>query len=140
METEEKPGNPVTVVEKPKRSVLFVATCLFAWVFYAILVVIYFLPVIFPGRFTETLNKYAPDEIVTRGQVIFFAFTISLLHALAFTGTILMWLHHKWGYWLFGITTLSITVFQLFQDNVKISATLVYILLLIIFGLFSRKK
>jgi hypothetical protein len=125
-------------VQLKKRPVLLSALCLFSWVYFFLLSVLFLLGLFHSGQMMQALNLYAPVSQYSKSTVTFILGSNALLHILSFTGVIVMWNLRKYGYFIFGGSVLVITLYQLLMPNVVFSATFVYIVLLVLFGLYFR--
>jgi len=112
--------------------------CLFGFVYFALLSLLFMLAIFYSGWITNVTNKYVPAEAVTRTQVILVFITGALLHGVAFAGLILIWKMRKLGYLLLCVPCLAVASYHLFQSQISISATIFYISFIIIFGFYYR--
>ena len=135
-------GSLPTEVPQPvrlnKRPVFLSALCLFSWVYFFLLSALFLSGLFHSGWMTQALNLYAPVTLYSKSTVTFILGSNALLHILSFTGVIVMWNLRKYGYFIFGGSVLVISLYQLLMPNIVFSATLVYIVLLILFGLYFR--
>lgn len=122
-----------------KRPFVLSILCMFSFVYFGIISLLFFLSLIYSGWITEVVNKYMEDKDYTTVQVVGIALAGFLLHGFSFAGCIRMWYMKRSGYLIFGISTLIIAVYQLFQDQIHVLETVIYIGLIILFGLFYRK-
>jgi hypothetical protein len=83
--------------------------------------------------------RYIPENAFTRTGIFLYLLGGFLLHAVSFTGTLLIWKMKKKGYVLFGVSTLVIAAYQLFLARISPMTTAVYIFLVIAFGFFLKK-
>ncbi|MEI6435717.1 MAG: hypothetical protein WCP32_12790 [Bacteroidota bacterium] len=126
-------------VEKPEtRPVLLTVLCLAAFMFFAILSVLFFTGIIYSEWITGVTDQYIPENKYSTSQFRVLFVSGFLLHALAFVGVILIWRLIKTGYYLLGISSLVIASYQLFQPGFTVASTSVYIFLLICFGMFYK--
>jgi hypothetical protein len=138
--TEEKE----TPVEKgitplPERPFLLTVICLFSFVFFGFLSLLFLLSIFYSGRITEILQKYSPEDNKSRLALTAFVVAGFLLHALSIYGTLLLWKMRRRGYMIFGIPVLIIAAYQLSQTKIFFTTTLVYVGLIILFGLFYKR-
>ena len=112
---------------------------LFSWVFFGLLSILFLTGIFWSAWVTRVTNHYIPSETwsVTQVRLIFAAGF--LLHLLAFTGIILTWNMKKTGYYLLAISCLVIAAAQSLQPQIAASATALYILFILAFGIFYRK-
>ena len=125
--------------DSKSRPVVLSILCLFGFVYFTLLSLLFILAIFYSGWITEVTNKYMPAEAVTRSRVLLVFITGALLHAVAFAGLILIWNRRKMGYFLLGIPCFAIAAWHLFQSQISISSTLVYIIFIIVFGLYYRR-
>ena len=121
------------------RPIILTIFCLFGFMYFALLALLFILATFYSGWITEVTNKYVPAEAVTKAQVLLIFFTGALLHLVAFAGLVLLWNMRRTGYYLMGIPCLAVACYHLFQPGLSISATIIYILFIIIFGFFFRR-
>jgi len=113
--------------------------CLFGFVYFTLLSLLFILAIFYSGWITEVTNKYVPAEIVTRTDMLLFLLTGAILHLIAFAGLIFIWNMRKIGYFLLGIPCLVVASYHLLQSQISIYNTLVYIIFIIVFGLYYRR-
>jgi hypothetical protein len=112
--------------------------CIFSFVFSGTLSLLLLLSVFYSGWITDVINQYTLNSY-SKVQLLMIIIGGFILHATAFAGTLKMWKLKKSGYWLFSISILMITVYQLFNHTIPVSYTLLYISLVIFSGFFYRK-
>jgi len=122
-----------------KRPVLLSVLCLFAWTYYGIMASLFFLALFFSESITGIINQYIPDEGWSALRISSIFLGMFLLHAVAFSGIILLWYQKAAGYYLFAIPSIAITVVHLFRPEISWFTTAVYALCVILFGLFFRR-
>lgn len=113
--------------------------CVFAFVFFGLISLLFLFSLFYSGSIIRVINEYIPEGSVTPNRIILVALFGFLFHGIAFTGTFLMLKMKKTGYVLFGIAALIICVYQLFQDKISLMTSLIYIILIILFGLYYKK-
>lgn len=121
------------------RPVILSIFCLFGFVYFALLALLFILATFYSGWITEVTNNYVPAEAATKAQIFLLFFSGALLHLVAFAGLILLWKMRRTGYYLLGVPCLAVACYHLFQPGLSISTTLIYILFIIIFGFFFRR-
>lgn len=126
-------ANPV------KRPFLLTLLCLFSYVFFGLIALIYLLAIVFSGTLADMVLRYAPEKYGTPSLVFVYSLGGFLLHTFSFLGILLMWKMKKLGYMFFGISSLIISSYQVFASRISPLTTAVYIFLLIAFGLFIKK-
>ncbi|MCX6245675.1 MAG: hypothetical protein NTU98_13355 [Bacteroidetes bacterium] len=123
----------------PPRPFLLTLLCLFSYIFFGLISLIFLAALFYSGSITWMVLRYTPENPMTRTGIFFYIFGGFLFHALSFTGTLLIWKLKKKGYFLFGVSTLIIAVYQLFSSRISPLTTAVYIFLILAFGFFLRK-
>ncbi len=125
--------NPVS------RPFLLSALCLFAMVNFGFLSILFLLATFYSGRITHVLNIYIPEDHYTPSRILLLFLAGSVLNALAFSGTVLIWKLRRTGYYIMAFSCVALATFYLKQPNAAISTTAVYILLVILFGVYYRR-
>ncbi len=138
MELAEK-NKDVIPAEKPSRPILLSLLCVFSFVFSAIVSILFLVSVFYSGRLTSVINQYMPDDNQSGMKVFLICFGGFALHAVSFAGTFLIWRLKKTGYYLLSSSSLLIAGYQLFHPKISTSVTLIYIVSILLFGLFFRK-
>ncbi len=113
--------------------------CIFSFVYFLLLFLFFLTALFFSGWIAEVTLSYLSEEELTKSQVIVLLLSASLLHGTALVGTLLIWKLKRWGYYLLGIPCLIMASYQLFQPQIAITTTGIYIFLIVLFGLFFRK-
>ena len=122
---------------KVKRPLVLTALCLFSFVYSTIIALLAVTAIFYSGTLTRIVEQYASEGSFSISPVLIFII-LFLLYAGVFTGTLLIWKMKKKGYYLFGISIIAVTIFQLMSPQVNVIATLADIGLLIFFGFFFR--
>ena len=131
---------PVTTTKAAgNRPFLLTLFSLFSFVFFGLITVLFLFALLFSGSITDMVLRYAPENSPARTTVFFYILGGFLLHALSFTGNILIWRMKKKGYLLFGISSLLIAAYQLLATQISPLTTAFYVGLIIVFGLFYKK-
>lgn len=110
----------------------------FSLVFFGLISMLFLISLFYSGSIIRVINEYIPEGSVHPAKVILITIAGFLLHGTAFTGTLLMLKMKKAGYFLFGIAALIICSYQLFQDNISVLTSLIYISLIILFSFFYK--
>jgi len=124
---------------KRTRPVFLELFCIFSFVFFGMITILFLLSVFYSGWITDVVNQYTPQNSYSKTQILIITLGGFILHATAFAGAIQIWNLKKSGYYLFSISTLIIAVYHLFHHNIPVSYTTLYIALIVLFGLFYRK-
>jgi hypothetical protein len=122
-----------------RRPFLLTVICLFSFIFFGLIAVLFLLALIYSGSITDMVLKYAPENSPGRITILFYILGGFLLHALSLTGTLLMWKMKRLGYLLFGVSSLIIAGYQLLASQISPLTTGFYICFIIAFGLFLKK-
>jgi len=141
MTTEEHP-RPVTEKEpvaRNRRPLLLSALCLFFFVFYGLLSLLFLAGLFNSGWITDVMNQYLPEKNYGRGQTMLFFLAGSALHITALSGSVLIWRLSRIGYYLLGTSCLLIAAYQLLNPATALSSTAIYIAALVLFGLFYHR-
>jgi hypothetical protein len=131
------PGN--TQEEAAKRSFLLTVLCLFSFVFFGLISVLFLFALLYSGSIADMVLRYAPENPPARISVFFYILGGFLLHTLSLAGIILIWNMKKSGYILFSISSLIIAAYQLLATQISPLTTAFYIGLIFAFGLFYKK-
>ena len=124
---------------KLKRPFLLTVISLFSFVFFGFISILLLLAVLNSGWITEVVNKYTPENMESPTKMFAFVLVGFLLHATSFTGTVLLWMMKRKGYIIFAVSSLAIAAYQLFQTKISFITTAVYIILIILFGVFYKR-
>ena len=124
---------------KPKRPFLLTLIGLFSFTYFGFISFLFLLVLFNSGWITEVLNKYLPESVKSRTGIFMLILAGFVLHALAITGSAMIWWMKKSGYIIFAISCLIITSYQLFQTKVSFLTTGIYIVLILVYGLFYKK-
>jgi hypothetical protein len=128
-------GNETSV----KRPFILTLLCLFSFVFFGLMTIVFLFALFYSGSITDMVLRYSPENPsagITVGVYIVGGF---ILHAIAFSGIILIWRLKKIGYWLFGIASLIIASYQLFATQISPLTTALDVILLIAIGIFYKR-
>ena len=122
-----------------KRPFFLTLLCVFAFAFFGLITLLAFISLFFSGTFRDLINYYVVGEPVTGTGVFSILLLLFILHGSAVAGVILMWRMKRWGYYLFGIPVLSISLYQLFQPEIPVVSTAIQITLVVLFGIFYKR-
>jgi hypothetical protein len=137
--TTEKSTGTESPSHSGSRPVLLSIFCLFGFVYFLLLSVILLLALFYSGWISEVTNKYAPVKEVTSNQLLLIFLAGALLHLVAFAGLVMIWNLKKAGYYLLGIPSLLIGTYFLLLPGVSITAVIVYVLFIFVFGVYFRR-
>jgi hypothetical protein len=127
------------VIIKPARPFLLSLVALFSFVFHGFISLLFLFATFYSGWIFDIVIKYMPQSPISRATLTLYILAGFFLHACSFTGTFMIWKMKRAGYILFSVAGLIIASYQLFQTRISFLTTGVYILLIIIFGLFYKK-
>lgn len=121
------------------RPLLLTALSLFSFVYFGILTALLLLSVFYSGWITGLLNTYNPGAPKSGFTVTLGFALVFLLHALCLTGTVLIFRMKRTGYYIYGVSALVISCYQLFQPQIPVYSTAIPVALLILFGIFFKR-
>jgi hypothetical protein len=121
------------------RPILLSALCLFSFVCFGLVALLFLTGLFNTGRITGVMLQYMPSGNYSKAQTFLVFSAGFLLHGLALTGIFLMWNLRKAGYYFLGIPCLIIASCQLINPLAPILSTAIYIFLILLFGLFYRR-
>jgi len=125
--------------EVAKRPFMLTVLCLFSFVFFGLISVLFLVALLYTGSITDMVLRYAPENSPARITVLFYILGGFLLHGLSLAGNILIWKMRRLGYILFGISSLIITGYQLLATQISPLTTAFYVGLILAFGFFLKK-
>jgi len=131
--------NGNTREESAKRPFFLTVLCLFSFVFFGLISVLFLLALLYSGSITDMVLRYAPANSPARITILLYILGGFLLHTLSLAGNILIWKMRRLGYILFGISSLIIAVYQLSATQISPLTTAFYIGLIFAFGFFLKK-
>ena len=129
---------PVKEVKKP-RPFFLELFCIFSFIFFGMIGFLFLISVFYSGWIADVVNQYVLHGIFSKIQILMITIGGFLLHAIAFAGVIQIWNLKRPGYYLFAISSLIIALYLLFNHTIPFSYTLLYVALIILFGLFYVK-
>ncbi len=133
---------PVDIEEKKtaeSKPVFLRVLCLFSFVYFGIVAIIFLASSIWSGRIAGVVNTYVPEDLFTPAQLLLVFAGGFLLNSIALAGSILMWKLRRSGYYLLAGTCLTLATFQLLIPRAALTTTGLYIALVVLFGMFFRK-
>ena len=139
MNEEIKPVEAGIIPAFKPRPLLLTILCLASFAFFAILTLIFLAGLFNSGWIMRVTNLYLPAENYSRTQVILVFGSGFLLHALAFTGTLLIWNLRKAGYYFLAVSCLIIAAYQLLIPLTAITSTAIYVFWILVFGIFYNR-
>src|SRR5665647_309268 len=80
-----------TQEEVAKRPFMLTVLCLFSFVFFGLISVLFLVALLYTGSITDMVLRYAPENSPARITVLFYILGGFLLHALSLAGNILIW-------------------------------------------------
>jgi hypothetical protein len=139
MEEELKTNEADKTDRKHSRPVFLTALCLFSFVYFGVFTILFLLGLFYSGTITTVIAKYLPAEAHSSSVVHWIFAGGFLSHLLGFIGSVLLWKLRKSGYFLIAGICLIVAVFQTFRPDISVASTAVYILLLLLFGVFFKR-
>jgi hypothetical protein len=139
MEEEVKPDEPKETLVKRTRPLFLTVLCLFSFVYFGLLSLLYLAGLFNSGWITSVTNQYLPTGNISNAQTLFIFMAGFSLHCLSFTGILLIWNLRKTGYYFLGLSCLVIAAFQLFNPLTAITSIAIYIILVFLFGIFYKR-
>ncbi len=139
MEDEINLNDPGETGKTWSRPVILTMLCLGSWVCFGLLTLLFLAGVFNAGSISNVTNQYLPAAGYTKAQTMLLSGAAFALHGLAFTGIIYIWNLRKRGFYLLGLSCLVISSYQLVNPAAAIGSTAVYIIVLLLFGLFYPK-
>lgn len=138
--TEEADSSKVDIYPTVKtRGLLLSVLSLYAFVYFAVIAVIFLVSLIYSKHIASVVNIYVPEDAFTPSQIFLLFLTGFLLNVLAFIGVTLIWKMRRIGFWLLTLSSTLIIVFQLLMPRASLTSTLGYLLLVLLFALFYRR-
>jgi hypothetical protein len=125
--------------DRRPRPLLLTALSLFSFVYFGFLSVLLLLSVFYSGWITGLLNTYNPGAPKSGVMVSMAFILVFLFHALCLTGTILIFRLKRTGYYIYGVSALVISCYQLFQPQIPVYSTAIPVALLVLFGIFFKR-
>ena len=125
--------------ESASRPVLLSVLCLFSWVYFALIAIIFLLATFNSVSITRVLNTYIPQQVTSQTQVLLLFLTGFFMNVIGLVGGILVWNLRRVGYYILALDCLALAAYQLLLPHAAISTTAVYVLLVFLFGAFFRK-
>ncbi|MCX6247772.1 MAG: hypothetical protein NTW10_08575 [Bacteroidetes bacterium] len=139
-ETEEtkqsEPGNTKPVKPRP---VLLTALCLFSFVYFGLLALLFLPGIFYSGAITGVIDKYLPTGLYSNTEIRMVFAAGFLLHALGLAGSIVMWNLRKTGYYLLAGACIIVASMQTFRPDISVTSTAVYIIFILLFGVFFKR-
>ncbi len=124
---------------KQPRPVLLSVLCVFSFVFYGLISLIFLFALFYSGWISEVRNKYLIEGTESKDIILLITAFGFVLHLISLIGSIIIWYRRKSGYLMLSISTLIMVLFQLLSDRISILTTAVYIILIILFGIYYRR-
>ncbi|MDP1623986.1 MAG: hypothetical protein Q8M08_16805 [Bacteroidales bacterium] len=132
----DKSGNSGVVKTRP---VLLTMICLFSFVYFGLVTLLFFTGLLKTGLIAGIMNQYIALGDLTTSKLLLIFGAGFLLHGLAFSGVVLIWKLRRTGFYFLGLSCLVIAAYQLFNPLTTIASTAIYILLVLTFGIFYNR-
>jgi len=124
---------------KIPRPVFLTMLCVFAYIFYGLISLLFLAALFSSGWISEVRNKYLPEGTESKQMIILIIAAGFLLHLISFIGSIKIWYCRKSGYLMLSISSLIIALLQLLSEKISIFTTAVYICFILLFGIYYRR-
>lgn len=121
-----------------KRPLALSLLSLFTGILYGIFSLLLITGLLFYGDLSAMMQEYSLDDSSTGIPLILLLSAGLILHMTALWGVLRMWQMHSRGYYLFAIPTLLLALTHLFRPDISWVFTILYILLIILFGIAFR--
>jgi hypothetical protein len=121
------------------RPILLSLLCMVSFVFFFMFSMLFLAGMLKAEWITGVTNQYLLADHTTRSHTMLVFGAGFLLHAAAFTGTVFIWNLRKSGYYILGISCLTVASYQLFNPLTVIASTAIYIVLILSFGIFFKR-
>ena len=135
-EIQNKPkAEPVVRRQRPLMLTVF---CLWGFVYFGLLSLLFIAGLAWSGFLRELVQKYASAGIFRHADIWWILLTATVLHLAGISATLMIWLLKKKGYFLLVLVCFSVLAIQLFLPGVGLLSPIVYLIFIIMFGLFYR--
>ncbi len=133
-----QPGNDSTPepLREKGRPVILSLLALFSMIYFALLSILFLLCLSYSSAIVRVRALYNPNNGFTGSHLQLFFGVSFLLHLGAFAGALLIWKLRKNGYYLLALSCLLLFISHLFLSQLSPGASLVYIILPILLGVF----
>ncbi|HNY02566.1 MAG TPA: hypothetical protein PKG48_08265 [Bacteroidales bacterium] len=121
-----------------ERPLLLTLVCLFSFIFFGVITLLFLVATLRSGSIAALVVRYLPGSGHSPAQVLMLLAAATIAHATGIAGTVLVWRMKKPGYYLLSIASLLIASAQLLLPGIALGGTVVYIVIVILFGLFFR--
>ncbi len=128
--------NPVPL---RKRPFFLEVLCIFGWVYFFVFSVLFLAGLFFSGWVSNAINLYTPSNRFSGFEIKMILAAYSLLFISAFSGIILIWKLRRYGYYIFGVSSLLLASFHMAFPGLAFSGTIIFIAFLVLFGLYFRR-
>ncbi len=125
-------------VKGTARPVLLTVLCLFSMVYFGITSLVFLYALFHSGTITRLLAEYTSQGGIPPALVTLVMAGAALLHVSCLAGALMIWKLRKKGYLLLSVASLLIAVAQLFLPGLAPGGTVLYVVLIFLFGLFYR--
>jgi hypothetical protein len=125
--------------QEKTRPALLSMLCMGSFVYFFLMSLLLFAGLFYSGWITRVTNQYISPENYTKAHTLLIFGAGFFLHGLAFAGIILIWNLRRAGYYFLGLSCLIISTYQLINPSAAISSTAIYIILILLFGIFYNR-
>ncbi|MCK9204388.1 MAG: hypothetical protein M0P58_08155 [Bacteroidales bacterium] len=136
MNDEIKPVYPWKRRMNSNRPVILTALCIFSFLYFGLIAVLFLLGAVYSGFITEAIEQYKPEGVYSIWGIRIIFIGGFLLHLLGLAGVVMLWKRKKKGYILIAFACLTIAVFQLFRADIALTTTTIYLFIILLFGIF----
>jgi len=133
------PGSTGTTERVRSRPVFLTTLCLFSFIYFGLLSILFLFAIVYSGSITGVLDQYGHKEIYSSMNIRIVFAAGFVLNIAGFTGSVLLWKLRKTGYYLVAGVCAVFAVFLAFRPDVAWISTSIYILLLGFFGIFFKQ-
>jgi hypothetical protein len=138
MADDPRPDEITSPVEKP-RPVFLTALCLFSMVYFGIFSILFLAGLFKLSTITRVMDQYLSTGAHAMPPAAWIFGAGFFLHALALAGVVMIWRLRRPGYYFLGISCLAIAVLQMINPTAAVSSTAIYVIYILIFGIFYRR-
>lgn len=122
-----------------KRPFILSILCVATFVYSAFFILIFFFGLIYNSRLTAILNDFLQEKNFSRMSIFLLSFSGVLLFSLSFLGTYFMWKLKRAGLYIYIVSTVIIIIAPYLTGFISHTNTIIFLLLIISFSLFSRR-
>ena len=125
--------------DRIKRPFFLSILCVATFVYSAFFTLLFLLGLIYNNRLTAILNDFLQEKSFSRMSILLLSFSGVLLFSLSFLGTYFIWKLKRRGLYIYTVSTVIIIIGPYFIGLISHINTIIFLLLIIFFGLFFRR-